>query len=134
MNQAIHYDITQVMPEALATGLFVSLFTAQQPDGVFGSTGAPDGGYINVVGLVNIPCMSPPLSEARISANEMKTIEEVAATELHHVLLNSWYPTLDAGWRNGWRCIVDGTAYDILGVESDSQMQMTRVLIRLETL
>lgn len=133
MNQSLIPDIEAVMPAVIATGLLVSLFTAQAPSGVLGPTGAPDGSYVNVAGLVNIACTAPPPSEARIQATETKALAEIASAELHHVLLDAWYSALDLGWRDGWRAVVDGVAYDILGVESDSQMQMTRVSIRLET-
>jgi hypothetical protein len=134
MNQnSLSYEIQAVMPQVIATGLLVSLFTAQSPSNVFGPTGAADGGYSNVAGLVNIPCTAPPPSDSRIQAVEVKNMQEIASSELHHVLLNSWYPQLDLGWRDGWRAVVDSYDYDILGVESDSQMQMTRVTIRLVT-
>lgn len=133
MQDGLHLDISAVMLAVRATGLLVSLFTAQQPSGVLGATGAPDGVYSDVLGLVNIPCTAPPNAEARIQATEVKALSEIAAAEMHHVLLDSWYPTLDEGWRGGWRCKVDGVTYDIMGVEGDSQSQMTRVSVRLVT-
>jgi hypothetical protein len=121
------------MPEVIATGLLVSLFTAQMPSGNLGPSGAPDGLYIDVAGLVNIRCTAPPPSDARIQATEIKQLADISAAEMHHVLLDAWYPALDNGWRDGWRCVVDSVAYDIMGVESDSQMRMTRVMIKLVT-
>ena len=64
----------------------------------------------------------------------------ITASELHHVLLAGYFPALDLGWRGEgtpkgeWQAIVDGWAYTIMGVESDSQSQMTRVQVKLETL
>ncbi len=134
MNQnLIAAEIDAVMPAVIETGLLVSRFTAQAPDGISGDTGAPSGTYSNVTGLVNIRCTSPPISDARLSATEIKALSEVASTEFHHVLLEAWYPTLDEGWRGGWRCVIDGYEFDINGVESDSQMQMTRVAVKLVT-
>lgn len=131
------------MPEVIATGLLVSRFTAQAPSGNTGPTGAPDGLFVAVAGLAEIRCTNPPVSDARIQATEVKQMAEIAASELHHVLLDGWYPALDQGWRNGWRALVetfdpagnliDSTPYDIMGVESDSQTRMTRVEIRLVT-
>src|SRR3974390_591549 len=136
MNQSLLYELNQVMPDSIETGLFSSLFTAQAPDGAQLAGGAPSGIYGNVAGLVNIPCMAPPPSTARVQATEVKALTEITSSELHHVLLDDWYPALDAGWRGddvsgtgGWRCVIDGTVYDILGVESDSQSQMTRVSV-----
>lgn len=129
--QGLSYEIAEVMPEAVATGRFGSLFTAQQPSGNLGPSGAPDGTFVDVVGLVDIPCTAPPPSSARIQATEVKELEEIMAAQLKHVLLNGYYPTLEAGVQAGWQCIIDGVAYDMLGAESDSQGQMTHAEVRL---
>jgi hypothetical protein len=141
MNQAfIDNAILGVMPAAIATGLFVSLATFQQPSQSFDSAGAWNGTWANVSGLVNIPCTAPPVSDARIQATENRELSEIVATEWHHVLLDAYYPQIDAGWRGestpagAWRILIDGTAYEIQGVESDSQGQMTRVTARITTI
>ena len=139
MMQGLAADLSYVMPEVRASGLMVSLFTAQAPSGVYGDTGAPDGTYNDVTGLVNIACTSPPISDARLLAGETKVLEEVAAEEFHHVLLDDYYPAMDAGWRNGWRCTIASPpdmvpyAMDIKGYEGDSQSKMSRVSVRLVT-
>jgi len=135
MNQAISYELDNIMPQVIATGLLVSLFTAQAPSTVMGGTGAPDGTYTNVLRLVDIACTAPPYAfgDTSIRADEMKAVPEIAAAGFHHVLLDAYYPLLNAGWRNGWRCLIDGTNLDILGVENDSQSKMTRVSVRLVT-
>lgn len=130
MNQdLIRAGILGVMPQVRATGLLVSLFTARAPSGTMGATGAPSGEYSDVVGLVDIPCTSPPESVGSIRATEMRQVAEIAAAEFHHVLLDDYYPNLDNGWRDGWLCAIDGTLFNIKGVESDSQSQMTRVCV-----
>lgn len=141
MNQAfIENAIQQVMPAALATGLFVSLATFQSPSESFDSGGAWNGSWKNVSGLVNIPCTAPPVSDARIQATEVRELDQILASELHHVLLDAWYPQIDQGWRGdgtpagAWRVLIDGTAYEISGVESDSQGTMTRVTARISTI
>ena len=141
MNQAaITLAIQGVMPAAIATGLFVSSFTAQEPVPTIGPTGAVEFDYTDVAGLINIPCMAPPESTGSITATEVRALEEITASELHHVLLNGYYPTLDAGWRGensdgkgAWIALIDGFQYEIAGVESDSQSQMTRVRVKLAT-
>ncbi len=135
MNQSLSYELDGIMPAVIATGLLVSLFTAQAPGSVLGGTGAPDGTYANVLGLVDIRCTAPPysFSDTGIKADEMKAVPEIAAEGFLHTLLEGYYPLLAAGWRSGWRCLIDGTNYDILGVESDSQSKMTRVSVRLVT-
>ena len=100
MNQAaITLAVANVMPAALATGLFVSLFTAQEPRPTQEANGVIGFDYIDVAGLINVPCMAPPPSPASITATEVRALEEITAAEVHHVLLNGWYPQLDAGWR-----------------------------------
>lgn len=135
MYQGLGYDIEQVMPEARATGLFVSLCTLQEPSGVFGASGAPDGNYVDVAGLVNLPCTAPPPSEARIQAIEVKTLQDIMSLELLHVLLNDAYPAILTHFRGTnateWRAVIDGVVYDLFGAESDSQSEMTRLLVRL---
>ena len=148
MYQDLGYDIENVMPEAVATGLFVSLFTAQQPRPTQGPTGAVAFDYIDVDPFVNIPCTAPPESPSSITATEVRALQEITSSELHHVLLNGYYPDLDAGWRGentsgAWICSIadnDGSGnpinpvqYEISGVESDSQRTQTRVRVKLAT-
>jgi hypothetical protein len=123
MNQGLGYEIAAVMPEALATGLFVSLATIQQPSGSFDSAGYPVGTWITV--LSDIPCMITPVTE-RVQAMEIKSIADTLAVSPRHVLLNALYPSIITAWR----AVVDGEVLDILGVDHDSQSQMTRLEVR----
>jgi len=142
VNQAaITLAIQGVMPAAIATGLFVSLFTAMEPVPTIGPTGAVEFDYTAVAGLTDIDCTAPPESSGSIVATEARELEEIVASELHHVLLAGYFPTLDAGWRGensdgkgAWIALIDGFNYEISGVESDSQSQMTRVRVKLATL
>lgn len=140
MNQAL-VDVSQVMPAAVATGLFVSTVTVQQWDGTLGASGAPDKSeahWTNISGLINIAAMVAPPSTG-ITATENKSAAEILAEGWRHILLDSNYPALLAGWRQGWRLketnSVTGltTTYDIRGVEADSQGQMTRVMVQKVT-
>ncbi len=135
MNQSLSYELDGIMPAVIATGLLVSLFTAQAPSSVLGGTGAPDGTYANVIGLVNIACTAPPYAfgDSSIRAEEMKAVPDIASLRFLHTLLDGYYPLLKTGWPQGWRCLIDGVNYDIIGVESDSQSKMTRVSVRLVT-
>jgi len=130
MYQGLSYEIAAVMPEAIATGLFVSLCTIQQPSGTFDAGGAPDGLYVDVDGLQDIPCTAPPSSKKMaIASNEKKTMPQVEAFNFLHVLLSGYYPTI----LQSWRAVVDGDSFDIIGTEHDSQMQMTRLMVRVVT-
>lgn len=135
MYQGITLDIAAVMPAVVATGLLVSLCTVQAPDNTFGASGAPSGLYADVAGLVSIPCMDAPLSVGGIDADEAKALAEVASRSVRHVLLNQYYAQLDGlNWGAiGWRAIVDGIMYDILGAERDSQSSQTRLRLQLVT-
>ena len=128
MTQGFDYEIENVMAEAIGTGLFVSFCTLQEPSGDFNASGAPDGLYVDVAGLVDIPCMAPP-----INAGETRTLAEIEASDMQRVLLAGYYPTIDAGWRNGWRAVVDGVAYDLAGVRGDRQSQMKELTVKLVT-
>lgn len=134
MNQSLQSEISQVMPQAVATGLYRSLATFQAPDGTQGPTGEPTGTYTPVDGLVNIPCMDAPSSMAFIRALEEQSVTDILAKGLRRVALNGYYPAAIAGWRQGWRVIVDGTVYDILGAEADSQRTQTRMELQLASL
>lgn len=131
MNQSvIAYSIAAVMPTARASGLFVSLATIQQPDGVLIDAGQPSGTFVNVAGHVNIPCMDAPSSNVRIGVTENKSIQNVQAFNDSHVLLGGWYPLLETSAGLGWRAVIDGKSYDLLGAESDSQFTQTRLKIQ----
>ena len=123
----------QVMPQAVATGLFVSLCTAQAPTGTKTPYGQPDGTFANVAGLVNIPCMDAVLSTGTIEATEVKELQDIMSKAFRHTVLNGWYPQFIPGAAVGWRVIVDGTVYDLLGAEQDSQWTQTRLKLQLVT-
>jgi hypothetical protein len=138
MNSVTSKAIHAVMVNANASGLFVSLCTIQAPSGNVVGAGQPDGLYNNIAGLVNIPCTAPPQSTARILAGEQKALAEILQTQPKHVLLNGFYgqavDNLPNGFDGSCQAVIDGIGYDILGVEHDSQMQMTRMEVRLAEL
>lgn len=132
MNQnVLGYTMQAVVPAVLATGLCVSLCTIQQPDGVLIDAGQPSGNFVNCEGLVDMPCMSAPMSEARIQASEQKGLEDIQTFAPRHVWIAAWCPQLDdIGTTDGWQAVIDGVAFDLLGAESDSQSKSTRIAIR----
>lgn len=114
------------MASALATGLLSSLCTIQEPSGVFGPSGAPDGAWVNVTGLVLLACQVSPLSMSTgINGSEMKMTPEILSQQPLHVLLDGNYPTITTKMR----AVIDGEAADIEAVEQDSQARMTRLLV-----
>ncbi len=145
MQQGLALELAQVMPEAVATGLFeTTLCTVQLPSGNIGPSGAPDGTFVDLTGVVGIKCMSAPPSNARIQATDVKSLEEIMSIGLRHVLLQGYYPTVEAAVEAGARAVltttdatgtlVDTVAYDILGAEADSQIQMTRMELKFASI
>lgn len=129
MNLTIQSLIAEVMPNAIASGLMVSTCSIQAPSGSFDAGGAPVGGYVPVAGLQGIQCMSAQPG-ARVLAGEAKAATQVLSTQFRHVLLAGWYPAIPSS-NAGWQAVVDGVTWDILGAESDSQSQMTRMELRI---
>ncbi len=121
--------IAGVMPIVRATGLLVSLATFQSPDAADFPDGFYSGNYQDVPGLVDLPCMSAPISVDSFNADESKALPQITSSAARHVLLDGFYPAAVDGWREGWQIVVDGQSFDVLGVEGDSQSQMTRVRI-----
>ena len=137
MYQGITLDVNAVMPAANDTGLLISLCTVQAPDETYGSTGAPSGTYANVVGLVDIPCKNSPISSSSVTSGEIKNPAYIASKAQRKIVLDGYYSLLGDGrnWGEiGWRAIVDGITYDILGAESDSQDTQTQLKVQLVTL
>ncbi len=139
MNQAaIQSLIASVMPTVRASGLLVSLCTIQRPSGNQDASGAPDGLYVPVTGLINIACTSPPSASAKgMPAAEVRGPADTFATQPHHVLLDSYYPQIQDEWlgtatqEGGAIATIDGIDYTLIAVEHDSQSQMTRMEVRL---
>ena len=135
MYQGIEYDLQAVNEEALASGLIVSLVTIQQPTGEQTADGSPlmtggdsGDGWNNVAGLINLQCMNGPEADARIRAKTERQTEYIEAFQFRHLFIPGYYPIEQF---DNWRAIVDGQAYDPLGVEHDSQSQQTRLLLQL---
>jgi hypothetical protein len=137
--------VAGVMPAVLATGLCVSLFTAQQPRPTQESNGAIAFDYVDVAGLVGLTCIAASQSPSSITATETRALEEITAAELHEVLIPQYLPQLDNGWRgedpdgNGaWICQINWqgvwNSYEIQGVGFDSQSQGTWVKVKLASI
>lgn len=78
--------------------------------------------YSNQLGMVNIPCRIAPDQYQTPTDNERKSMETAATVTKRTVKLNGYYPTIKP--RNH-RAVVDGVAYWIRGVESDSERAHT---------
>ncbi len=131
MNQSNTDSIAAVMPAVIASGLLISLCTITVPPAVFDAGGAPNPNapYTDLSGHVNIPCISSPLNTGgdQVNPTEIKSLAEILAKQLRHVLLDGYYPDIIADYR----ATVDGVVYDILAVESDSQHTQTRLAVQI---
>lgn len=128
MNQGL--GIADVMPAALATGLFVSLCTITElpTPVVLGPSGSPTAAYVAVSGLTGLRAMKAPINPFQSPrVDETKSTGDQLTEQDEHVLLESYYPTITTANRAD----IDGTTYDIVTVEGDSQGQMTRMRVRL---
>lgn len=153
MYQGLSQELARVMPAALETGLFATtLCTVQLPSGIIGPSGAPDGTWvssrpdlgIDLSNVIGVECMSAPPSSARIQATDVKSLEEIMNLGLRHVLLSGYFPQIVPATAAGARAVmtttdangvvVDTTAYDILGAEADSQIQMTRIELKFASI
>lgn len=130
----LSYEIAQVMEEATATGLFVSLCTFNALDRTQGPTGNLIGTRTPIGGLTDIPCVDAPLSPGTISALEAKSLQEIEEKGIRHVILNGYYPAAVSAWQAGAQVSIDGIDYEVFAVESDSQTQMTRLKTQLVTM
>ena len=144
MNQSLQYELNVFMTQVVESGLLQQLITFQSRVDGLGPTGAPIQSYEDVPGLVDIVCTVPPNSGSNITANETKTYREILARAEHIVVMHAYYPQVESGWRDGWRCIVSdvdqatGLAvnpiiYDILGVDANATGQTTRIKIQWAT-
>ncbi len=131
MNQSNAYDFASVVPAVVASGLAVSLASFEQPSGNLTADGSPDGLYTPVSGHQNIQCMNAPSSMLKITAGEKITSQTIEADNSNHLWLAGYYPLIADNTQ--WRANVDGITHRILGAETDSQNQMTRVTIETVT-
>lgn len=140
MYQGLSQYIDQVMPTALASGLFTATCTIQQPvsgTAGFDTGGAPTGDYVAVAGMVNIPCMDAPMVVIAPKSDEFKSLEAQLSTQPRHILLGGSYPTIAD--HNDWQAVITEATgqvnvYDILGAENDSQGTQTRIAGRLASI
>jgi hypothetical protein len=125
VNQNIIQDVQQVVPMALAAGMFPNLCTIQAIPGTLDSLGAPITTFSDVSGLVDIPCHSaPPAIEQVRGSDELRMKDRVDVRQQRHVLLSGYFPTIV----QNMRAVVDGEAWNIIGVESDAFNSQTRLM------
>jgi head-tail adaptor len=101
---------------------FTSTCTIQEAAIAYDAAGGEQYTWNDKAGHIGLSCAIGPTGGKEIKRPDMTY---VVAT--HRVLLAGYYP--DIGEK--MRAVVDGTALDILLVESDSQQKLTRLSCRL---
>lgn len=129
MLQTLTRELTQVMPSAKKTGLFVSLATFQVRTGNVDALGQQDlVNWTNVSGLVNVPCQLSAMSIYRPDiSGVIRAVEGFEEISQRHLLLNGYYPTV----QKQYTVLVDGTRYEVMDFQFDSQNQQTRLAVRV---
>lgn len=132
MNQSLAYEVSAVMPAAAVTGLQDSLATFQTLSNVVDSSGQVDlTNWVNVAGLVNIPCQLAVMSVMR--PNQGATVRGETGFDIsgQRILeLNGYYSASDIRTGKDFRVIVDSQIYEVMEVTFDSQKQLTRCAVR----
>jgi hypothetical protein len=124
--------VSQVMPKVVASGLLVSTCVIQAPSGAVTAYNQPDGTFVDIL---TAQCEDAPLGfGGGIDANETKQLSDTLAGGYRHVFLAAYYPQIPTGTGSGWRAVIDGTVYDLLGAENDSQRSQTRLRLQLVTI
>lgn len=137
INPNLSVQFPDIMPMVLDTGVLSSLCRIQNRPTTRTSTGRvddsnpanwTDSGLTGSGPSGEIRCGAAPISELRISSGstEQKLADRTRQVLDRHVLLEGWYPTII----KNQRAVIDGQAWDIIGVESDSQRQMTRLEVQ----
>ena len=124
MTTIVHPKLTESLTRT--TGGFFPSTGAVQEKVVTNTRGNPSEAWSNVDGLDAIRCT---IAAARgpSSADERRSVSHTYAESTHEALLDGDYTiaALDHRFLSG------GIAYDILGVEKDSQGITTRLFMRL---
>ena len=132
MNQGILYELGQVLSGVEELGLFNSECTIQQRTNTVSPTGQPDlTDWVNRAGLVDIPGMFSIQRPAMPNTTAtVRTPQQLDTLTLYHLLLDGYFPQI----LQQNQAVVNGTPYEIMAVESDSQFTQTRLAIRSYTL
>jgi len=124
--------VAQVIPKVQASGLLVSTCVIQSPSGPVTAYNQPAGTFTTVLTLA---CQDAPLGfGSGIDAGETKQLQDTLAGGYRHVFIAGYYPQIPTGTGSGWRAVIDGTVFDLLGAENDSQRTQTRLRLQLVTI
>ena len=124
-----------VHPRMLATDFsdlsdfFSSLCTIQEGASADNAYGEEVLTWRDKAGHIDLPCTIAPVELQIRDKGEKKKEYGTYVVASHHVTIAGDYPLI----QEKMRAVVNGTAYDILLVEWDSQSETTRLACRLVT-
>lgn len=138
MNQSLAYEFTQVTPQIALTGVQVSLCTilvraasgSEPSTDAMGQVDTSIADYTQLAGHINIPCQLAVNKMRPDEAGVIRKQEQYDTTGQRSLELNGYYPLI----LQQYLAQVDGTVYEVMAVESDSQKQITRLAVRLYSL
>lgn len=138
MNQQNGVSVAGIMDAALATGIFVSLCTIQEPPDTVNAQGGQNlnpADYVDISEeLTDIPCMQAVMTIERPDVqDETKLGRYTKERNVSHVLLYGYFPQI----QQRHQAVIDGIAHDILAVEWSSQKvtgKQTRLAVQVKTL
>jgi hypothetical protein len=138
VKQSLGEVLAQPVKEVAQDLLFDSLITVQQARNLTDALGQVDytnTGFANIAGVVDVPCMRSPASQARIIGGQTDTPTQMESFNLYHVLLQGYFPQIPepVQGRGELRAIIDGVQHEVLAVEKSSQLataNQTRLQVR----
>ena len=98
---------------------FPSLCTIQEPTEVEDASGSIIEGWADFAGHVDLPCAHGPNK-----GREVKLADQTYVVSNYTLSLRGYYPTIT----EKMRIVVDGRAFDIMLVQTDSHGMTTRIL------
>lgn len=127
--------MTLVHPQMLvqldAAGFFPSSCDIQERAAGVDAYGVPNGGWADAAGLSNIACSvhTSPYMGGALSRQEAKLADQTITTGITRIVLAGRYE----GITTSHRAVVDGTTYDVTGVNHDAYGAMTELLVQQVT-
>jgi hypothetical protein len=96
------------------------------PLGARSPLGVRTDSWLNVESLTDLPCKVANASGRGAQVKEeLEGVEFERLQRLKRCLIQGYYPAI----RPKLRAVVDGVAYDVISVQHDSHLQLTRVLL-----
>jgi hypothetical protein len=138
MNQSLAYEFTQVTPQIALTGVqsgFCTIFVRAQSAGLpvvdsMGQVDTSNGDYTILPGHQNLPCQLAVNKMRPDEGGVIRRAEQYDTKGERTIEFQAYLPLI----LQQHLAQVDGTFYEVMAAEPDSQKQFTRLAVRLYTL